>query len=194
MLEIVKNMLGVTGTYQNATIQAYIDEVKQFMLDGGVDENIVNSQSSAGVIARGVADLWNYGSGQGKFSRYFMQRVVQLSYAKVTDSTIPEDPTTLIVRKGDTLIRQIGINQNGEAYVPSEGDSIQFILKESNNGRVLIEKSIPTDSLLLRLDAEETKLLPINDDPLVYAIRIMDDDGIVETFISGKVYMLEGIY
>ena len=80
MLEIVKSMLGITGTYQNSTIQAYIDEVKQFMLDGGVDESIVNSQTSAGVIARGVADLWNYGSGEGKLSQYFIQRVTQLSF------------------------------------------------------------------------------------------------------------------
>lgn len=80
MLEKVKKLLGITGTFQNDTIQEYIDEVKQYMLDGGVDASIVNATSSAGVIARGVADLWNYGSGQGRFSNYFMQRVVQLSY------------------------------------------------------------------------------------------------------------------
>lgn len=83
MLETVKNMLGITGTYQNNTISAYIDEVKQFMLDGGVDESIVNSISSAGVVARGVADLWNYGSGEGKLSQYFIQRVTQLAYKEV---------------------------------------------------------------------------------------------------------------
>ncbi|MED4061701.1 carcinine hydrolase/isopenicillin-N N-acyltransferase family protein [Priestia megaterium] len=85
MLEKVKTMLGITGTYQDATIQGYIDEVKQFLLDGGVDASIVNADSSAGVIARGVADLWNYGSGQGRFSKYFLQRVTQLALKKASN-------------------------------------------------------------------------------------------------------------
>lgn len=82
MLEQVKANLGITGTYQNATIQGYIDEVKQYLMDGGVDESIVNSITSVGIISRGVADLWNYGSGGTTFSPYFIQRAIQLSYAK----------------------------------------------------------------------------------------------------------------
>lgn len=78
-LENVKNLLGITGTYQNDTIQAYIDEVKSFILDSGVDE----SNITAGIIARGVSDLWNYGSGEGKLSEYFIQRVTQLRYKEV---------------------------------------------------------------------------------------------------------------
>lgn len=75
MLEKVKSNLGITGTYQDATIQGYIDEVKQFLLDGGVvEENI-----TAGIVTRGVADLWNYGSGGTGFSPYFIQRASQLA-------------------------------------------------------------------------------------------------------------------
>lgn len=85
-LEKVKTNLGITGTYQDATIQGYIDEVKQFLLDGGVDESIVNSSSSVGVITRGVADLWNYGSGGTSLSPYFIQRAVQLSYKSVGET------------------------------------------------------------------------------------------------------------
>lgn len=83
VLERVKNSLGVTGDYQNATLTEYIDEVKAYMIDAGVPESIVNSDTSAGVIARGVSDLWNYGAG--KLSEYFYQRVSQLAY-KVGDS------------------------------------------------------------------------------------------------------------
>lgn len=82
MLDKVKTSLGITGTYQDATIQNYIDEVKQFLIDGGVDEAIVNEDSSVGVITRGVADLWDYGSGGGTLSPYFIQRATQLSYKK----------------------------------------------------------------------------------------------------------------
>ena len=79
MLEEVKKRLGITGDYQDDTIQGYIEDVKQFLLDGGVDKEVVNASSTVGVIARGVSDLWNYGSGGTSFSPYFLQRAIQLS-------------------------------------------------------------------------------------------------------------------
>ena len=79
ILADVKSDLGITGTYQDNAIQGYIDEVKQFLLDGGVNESIVNSRVAKGIISRGVADLWNYGSGGTSLSPYFMQRATQLS-------------------------------------------------------------------------------------------------------------------
>ena len=63
MLEKVKASLGITGTYQDTTIEEYINEVKQFLLDGGVPKSVVESDTSVGIITRGVADLWNYGIG-----------------------------------------------------------------------------------------------------------------------------------
>lgn len=76
MLSKVKAALGVEGTYQDDTISEYISEVVAFLNDAGVTaENI-----TAGVVARGVSDLWNYGAGNGKLSDYFMQRAAQLSY------------------------------------------------------------------------------------------------------------------
>lgn len=77
LLDEVKVLLGVTGTYQNNTIQGYIDEVKQYLIDGGVSEENI----TAGIVARGVSDLWNY--GDGKFSDYFLQRASQLVYKRV---------------------------------------------------------------------------------------------------------------
>ena len=79
MLEEVKKRLGITGEYQDDTIQGYIDDVKQFLLDGGVNKEVVDASSTVGVIARGVSDLWNYGSGGTSFSPYFIQRAIQLS-------------------------------------------------------------------------------------------------------------------
>lgn len=75
-LEDIKNALGITGDYQDATLQIYFDEAVDFLVDAGVKQ----SNITKGVLARGVADLWNYGSGDGKFSTYFMQRAAQLSY------------------------------------------------------------------------------------------------------------------
>ena len=74
MLTDVKNLLGITGTYQDATIQGYINEVVAFLTDGGVPAEKI----TPGIVARGVADLWNYGGNTGTLSSYFMQRVSQL--------------------------------------------------------------------------------------------------------------------
>lgn len=76
MLDKVKEMLGITGEYQDGTVQDYIDEAKAFIVDAGVKE----SNITAGLLARGVADLWNYGGAKGELSDYFKQRVTQLAY------------------------------------------------------------------------------------------------------------------
>lgn len=76
MLTKVKSALGIEGTYQDSTISEYIDEVVAFLIDAGVKQ----SNITAGVVARGVSDLWSYGSGNGQLSEYFMQRAAQLSY------------------------------------------------------------------------------------------------------------------
>ena len=80
LLEKVKKALGITGKYQDETLQLYINEVKEYLLDAGVSKKIVDSKVSVGVITRGVADLWNYGAGNAELSPYFMQRTIQLCY------------------------------------------------------------------------------------------------------------------
>lgn len=71
----VKNALGITGTYQDSTLQVYFDEVVAFLVAAGVAQQNITK----GIVARGVSDLWNYGSAEGKLSTYFMQRAAQLS-------------------------------------------------------------------------------------------------------------------
>lgn len=74
-LDDVKSALGITGDYQNDTMQIYFDEVIGYLEDAGVaPENITR-----GIVARGVSDLWNYGAGEGKLSEYFYQRAKQLA-------------------------------------------------------------------------------------------------------------------
>lgn len=79
LLAKVKNALGITGSYQDDTLSIYIEDVKEYLRDGGVCENLVNDTAAIGVISRGVADLWNYGSGEAQLSTYFMQRAAQLA-------------------------------------------------------------------------------------------------------------------
>lgn len=78
LLAKIKSGLGITGTFQDETLQVYIDEVKCFLRDAGIEQSVIDSDASVGCIMRGVADLWNYGSGNAKLSQYFVQRMLQL--------------------------------------------------------------------------------------------------------------------
>ena len=86
ILTAVKASLGITGNYQDPTLSQYITEVKEYLIDAGVPESVVNSEKSAGIISRGVSDLWNYGAG--KLSDYFYQRASQLSYTTGGDDGV----------------------------------------------------------------------------------------------------------
>lgn len=85
MLETVKAAIGITGTYQDATIQVWIDEAQQYMLSSGVPSKVIGQPETAGTVVRGVSDLWNYGAGDGKLSPYFYERCIQLA-SVATDS------------------------------------------------------------------------------------------------------------
>lgn len=74
-LHDTKAALGITGTYMDDTLQIWINETCSFLKSAGVPQ----SKITPGIVARGVADLWNYGAGDGKLSTYFMQRAAQLS-------------------------------------------------------------------------------------------------------------------
>lgn len=78
MLNGVKNALGITGDYQDEALTEYISEVVDFLRDAGVTERHITN----GIVARGVSDLWNYGSGEGRLSQYFIQRATQLALKK----------------------------------------------------------------------------------------------------------------
>lgn len=79
LLQKVKSGLGITGDYQDDTLQVYIDEVKAFMIAAGVRETIVNSSAAVGCIMKGVNDLMNLSPSDSRFSDYFMMRLVQLA-------------------------------------------------------------------------------------------------------------------
>lgn len=86
LIEAIKVRLGITGDYHDALIGALADDVKAFILDAGADPD---SAQAVGLIARGVTDLWNYGSGDGTFSQVFYQRLLQLSLPNDVTDEIP---------------------------------------------------------------------------------------------------------
>lgn len=74
-LEEVKNALGITDNFHDNTLQVYFNEVVSFLKNAGVAE----ANITAGIIARGVSDLWEYGAGNGSLSSYFIMRATQLA-------------------------------------------------------------------------------------------------------------------
>lgn len=75
-IDDVKKASNLDGNdYQDNAIQQWINETVAFLKDAGVPE----SKITAGVVARGVFDLWDYGSGNGELSPYFMNRAIQLA-------------------------------------------------------------------------------------------------------------------
>lgn len=85
LLVSVKISLNISGEHFDNTLQHHIDEVKGYLVSAGVLADVVNSTFAVGCIARGVADLWNYGNGDTKLSEYFFQRAAQLRSIKVVD-------------------------------------------------------------------------------------------------------------
>ena len=90
----------------------------------------------------------------------------------------------ITITKGDTLETHVSIKMsNGEDYIPSEEDQIRFALKKDySDVEPLILKSIPYDTLILRVEASETKQLDVG--TYVYDIELTTPDGFVDTFID----------
>ena len=86
LLSKVKQSLNITGGQFDATLQLYIDEVKAYLAGAGVRADVLGSTLAVGCIARGVADMWNYGNGDTKLSEYFYQRAEQLRSVGVADN------------------------------------------------------------------------------------------------------------
>lgn len=80
MLEHVKTCLGQSGNdYVNDIFRAHIQDVQLYLQDAGIPPAVTVSEKCGGVVARGVADLWNYGAGTAQLSPFFHERAAQLA-------------------------------------------------------------------------------------------------------------------
>lgn len=79
LLNKIKKVLSVTGSFHDDALSVLIMDVKFYLLDAGAHEVAVNSKAAVGVIARGVTDLWNLGSGTVNLSSFFKERAGQLA-------------------------------------------------------------------------------------------------------------------
>lgn len=90
----------------------------------------------------------------------------------------------IVLTKGDTFKATVSmIQSNGELYTPAEGDVVRFHMKKNySDPDLLIEKIIPNDTLLLKLDPVDTSSLNVGN--YVYDIQITYANGDVDTFID----------
>ena len=105
--------------------------------------------------------------------------------------------TTITLTRGDTLKAQISItDKDGNPYEIQPGDTVRFAMKRNYSdpdSEVLIEKNIPTNTLILQLDPEDTKTLPFGN--YVYDIQLTNTMGEVDTFITKATLVLtEEVY
>lgn len=83
LLSSIKETLNINGEHFDSTLSRYIEEVKAYLVSAGVRADVLGSTLAVGCIARGVADLWNYGNGDTKLSAYFYERAEQLRFVEV---------------------------------------------------------------------------------------------------------------
>jgi len=85
LLNKVKSTLMITGSEFDATLIVHILGAWQYMINTGVPERLVYSESGVVAIAIGANDLWNLAAGEAKFSPAFVNMVLQLRHV-VMDS------------------------------------------------------------------------------------------------------------
>jgi hypothetical protein len=99
--------------------------------------------------------------------------------------------TTITLTKGDTFKRTLILKDKttGDIYQPVEGDSIRFAAKKKyTDSTCLIYKEIPTDTMLLHLEPDDTKNLAVGS--YVYDIQLTYANGDVDTFIDKAKFTL----
>lgn len=96
--------------------------------------------------------------------------------------------------KGDSLTTKISITDSeGNVYEPDSADKIRFAIKKNYDDEIpIIIKDIPYDTLVLRLESADTKLLEPGD--YHYDIEITMTDGSVDTFIENKFIVTNEVY
>ena len=98
------------------------------------------------------------------------------------------DGTTISLTRGDSLYATIAMKQGTQTYTPAEGDVIKFTVRKTYSTPVLIQKTIPHDTLMLHLLPADTKELPYG--RYVYDVELTTADGDVDTFIDKASFIL----
>lgn len=99
--------------------------------------------------------------------------------------------TTIYATRGDTVKLHIElVDSEGNEYTPQPGDRIRFAMKNDYNDETpVLEKNVPIDTMILKIEPEDTKSLP-QPSSYVYDIQITYENGDVDTFIDKSKFKL----
>ena len=101
---------------------------------------------------------------------------------------------TIIMIKGDSACFSVDPHyQDGTAYEPQEGDVIRFAMKKHYTDETpLLLLNIPTDTMLLEIDPQDTENLEAGkiNGRYKYDIELTRANGWVDTFISRANFIL----
>ena len=192
MLEEVKQRLSITGHDLDPTINGMIDDVVAFCLSAGVKYSQLVKPDVIGLVARGVADLWNYGAGDGKFSQVFHMRLNQLCIAaySIEGDLLPQSKEVTITENGTTEITpDEGYLLTGvtvEAAVPGKPEQTKAVSIRQNGvtevtpdaGHVLTGVTVDTS---VPGKPEQTKSVTIRENGVT---EVMPDAGHVLTGVT----------
>lgn len=100
------------------------------------------------------------------------------------------DGTKITMTRGDTVRIQVAIDIDGEEYTPAEGDVVRFAAKKAwTDEEPCILIDIPTDTLVLTINPEDTKQLEFG--AYNYDLQITFANGDVATFVTKAKLKLE---
>lgn len=104
---------------------------------------------------------------------------------------------SISLTRGDTFYCKLTIYEpDGETeYVPQPGDKIRFAIKKNvtDKGEPLLIKVIPNDTMILKIEPEETKELAFGN--YVYDLELTKANGDVDTFITKSAFTItEEVY
>lgn len=102
----------------------------------------------------------------------------------------------ITITQGDTLETKLTIiTPDGETFEPSSGDALRIAIKGAYTDNIpILVKDIPIDTMLIRLESEETEIMKARRMPYVYDVQLTLPDGTVATVIAkGKLYVTEEV-
>lgn len=93
--------------------------------------------------------------------------------------------TKITMTRGDTLVVKYNLKSvDGQPYTPSDGDTCRFAMKKNyGDEECIMIKDIPTDTMTLRIESNDTKDLP-QPSEYVYDVQLTFADGTVSTFVN----------
>ncbi len=150
-LDEVKKRLSIMDEYHDDVLNALIDDTKAYMRSAGISSAIIDSDKAIGCLARGVADQWNMGAADGKFSEIFRERVIQLAVESVGSESDsgndsedePNNDNKILIQR----VKTIAIDSNGQVVIePSNGYDVMSAVVANVNVPIENTKTVSVDS------------------------------------------------